>query len=48
VALGCVLAMLFGTAFMSDAEQQQDMAAAANQVFSRMDHSEIGWRLTPF
>jgi hypothetical protein len=45
-ALCFALAMLFGSAFTGDAEQQHDVAAAANQVLARSGRP-IAWRLTP-
>jgi hypothetical protein len=41
-AIALTLAMLFASAFVDDAEQQHDVAAAANQVLAR-----AGWGMTP-
>ena len=45
-ALCFVLAMLFGSAFTGDTEQQHDVAAAANQILARSGRP-IAWRVTP-
>jgi hypothetical protein len=45
-ALCFALAMLFGSAFTTDVEQQYDAATAANQVLARA-HRPIPWRVTP-